>query len=197
MRKSTQATLLTLSSALVGLSAWQWGLGGLGVSLTLVATAVMTMLARRPAIVSPDLPGTTSPLETQLMQSGMGDLGASAPSSGSHTAAADMALSLRLAEAAQRASHLTDGLQAVGELLKEHLQARAWVALRVDDWSGDNGLLRPWMDLGNDKSDVIDVTTMTTVTHQSPALGEALSTLRPAGALSPADARWQIGRAHV
>jgi PAS domain S-box-containing protein len=204
MRKTTQAAMLTLSSALVGLSAWRWGLGGLGLSLTAVASAGIAVLARRPTVINPDLPGTTAPLDLappQDTQPGQPTAqrtrpGSAPPEPGApnpnpqdarraQQALADLALSRALAEAAQQAPNLAAALQTLGEMLKTHLSASAWICLRVEGWTGDSGLLRPWMDAGSDSNDLIDVTAMASVHRQAPALGEALATLKPCGALTP------------
>jgi two-component system sensor histidine kinase/response regulator len=219
MRKITQAAMLTLSSALVGLSAWRWGLGGLGLSLTAVASAGIAVLARRPTVVSPDLPGTTAPLDLPPGTDAAPDTAsAHAPTTpGERTrpnaltptptpepdgggaaqrnqqAHADLALCQALAEAAHQAPNLAAALQTLGEMLKTHLGAPTWICLRVEGWNGDSGLLRPWMESGTDSNDLIDVTAMASVHKHAPALGEALTTLKPSGALTPSsspEAAW-------
>jgi len=204
MRKTAQAAMLTLSSAVVGLSAWQWGLGGLGVSLTAVTALGIGWLARRPATVHPDLPGTTSPPDLHAPE-------LDAPPTSTqplpdpnlitsrdlrqalHAAESELALGLGLAATAQKAPNLATALQAVGERLAEHLGAQHWICLKVEGWNGESGLLRPWMDARHGQGeaiDMIDVSAITTVHKSTPALGDALVKLCATGArLGPADAQ--------
>jgi len=205
MRKTTQAAMLTLSSAVVGLSAWRWGLGGLGLSLTAVTTIGIAWLARRPHVVTPDLPGSTAPLDLPttitsgseapdtLRTQPLGtppepEEGARASADALRTARSELALCQTLAESAQQAPNLAAALQALGEQLCAHLGAQAWICLRVEGWNGDSGLLRPWTESGQDNNDLIDLTAMASVHKSAPALGMALSTLKPAGALVSAQA---------
>ncbi|MEY4765203.1 MAG: hypothetical protein RI907_1876, partial [Pseudomonadota bacterium] len=188
--------MLTLSSAVVGLSAWRWGLGGLGLSLTAVTTACIALLARRPAEVAPDLPGTTAPQElpqaasadghpttiTQPLAHGRAEQTGSLATA-LMNAEAELALCRSLAELAQQAPNLAAALQSVGERLSEHLGARAWICLRVEDWNGESGLLRPWTESTQGNNDLIDLTAIASVHKSVPALGDALASLRPAGAL--------------
>ncbi|MDE2593200.1 MAG: response regulator [Burkholderiales bacterium] len=163
-------------------AAWLWGWAGLGLALSGWASAGIGYLARQQFEPAPDQPGSTRPPDNTLLMSTEDDLARE------RLAATErwLALSRDIADAAQSAPSLAQALHRVGQSLHQHIGSRAWVCLRVDGWNKESALLRPWIDVGSDKSELIDVSAIAATHRDERPLGQALSTLRPTvGAVSP------------
>ena len=162
------------------LAAWPWGWSGLGLALAAWAAAGMGFMVRhsmqaRSLLEGSTLPGpaTAAPAETPFAEQPQ-TLPDIRPASQRW-----LHLTRDIAQAAQQASSLPQALNAVGQLLHDHLGSRAWVCLRVEGWNGDSALLRPWMDSGSDADDHIDPAAMSTVRREDLPLGQALSLRQP------------------
>ncbi|MGE5450842.1 MAG: response regulator [Acidobacteriota bacterium] len=163
-------------------AAWLWGWAGLGLALSGWASAGIGYLARQQFEPAPDQPGSTHPPDNTQVMSTEDDLARE------RLAATErwLALSRDIADAAQSAPSLAQALHRVGQSLHEHIGSRAWVCLRVDGWNKESALLRPWIDAGSDKSELIDISAIAATHRDERPLGQALATLRPTvGAVSP------------
>ena len=177
--------------AMTTAAAWLWGWAGLGLALSGWASAGIGYLARQRIEPAPDQPGSTRPPDNTLVMSTEEDLARERLAATEHW----LTLSRDIADAAQTAPNLAQALQRVGQSLHQHIGSRSWVCLRVDGWNKESALLRPWIDVSNDKSDLIDVSSLAATHRDERPLGQALATLRPTvGAVStqtPANCPWR------
>jgi len=193
-RKPWTLIVLILAVTASAAAGWIWGLSGLGLALTGMASAGIGFMARQRLDPAGDQPSSTRPPElpthaptvapseppTLPLHEPLAQPAAQ-PATQPAAEAPDRSLQLsrRMAEAAHTSQTLAQALHRVGEALHEHLGSRAWICLRVEGWNGESALLRPWTDTGTDGSDLIDVTTIAATHRDERPLGEALSRLRP------------------
>jgi two-component system sensor histidine kinase/response regulator len=182
-RKPWKVITLALAVAVIAFAALTWGLSGLGLALTGVASAGIGFMARRRLEPAGDQPSSTHPpepdtsfLQGQPTQPFVSMQGLVLPEPDT---SAQLDLSRRLAEAAHTAPNLAQALQRVGEALHRHLGSKAWICLRVEGWNGESALLRPWVDTDSDANDMIDVSAIAATHRDERPLGEALSKLKP------------------
>jgi PAS domain S-box-containing protein len=183
-RNPWTAMMLLLAIAAIAAATWNWGLSGLGLTLTVLASTGIGLLARRPLQPAGDQPSSTQPPQsTQLPVEATSHTVTVPLPQPAHTPEADapaqLALASRIAQAAHTAPNLAQALHRVGEALRAHLGAKAWICLRVEGWNGESALLRPWMDTGQDGNDMIDVSAIAATHRDERPLGEALSKLAP------------------
>jgi PAS domain S-box-containing protein len=172
--------VLGLSAAVA--ATWGWGLSGLGLALTGLASAGIGFMARQKLHPAGEPASSTrppdAPTEPFVPTSRLPD-----PSNGQPTPPGHddrlLRLSRRIAEAAHAAPTLPLALHRVGEALHKELGSKAWICLRVEGWNGESALLRPWMDTGADGNDIIDISAIAATHRDERPLGEALSKLQP------------------
>lgn len=182
--------MLLLAVSAVAAATWNWGLSGLGLTMTVLASTGIGLMARRPLVPAGDQPSSTQPPQPTEMLADVTEP-ASQPSPTPQDKADDarqLQLSRQIAEAAHTAPNLAQALHRVGEALQDYLGARAWICLRVEGWNGESALLRPWMDTGADGNDMIDVSAIAVTHRDERPLGEALSKLSPQMAELPGTA---------
>ncbi|HET8870479.1 MAG TPA: response regulator [Aquabacterium sp.] len=168
--------------AMTTAAAWLWGWAGLGLALSGWASAGIGYLARQQFEPAPDQPGSTRPPDHTQVMSTEEDLARE------RLAAAErwLGLSRDIADAAQSAPTLAEALHRVGQALHAQIGSRAWICLRVDGWNRESALLRPWIDAGHDKGDLIDISAIAATHRDERPLGQSLATLRPTvGSVSP------------
>jgi PAS domain S-box-containing protein len=169
---------LTMAAALTVGAGWQWGLGGAGLTLSLMTAVAIGYLARtrlEPPVDS--LPLTSTPPDTITPTAPVRE--ATEQAAAAQHQARLMALTQRIVDLAQGAGSLAQAMHRIGEALHVHLGSRAWIGLRVEGWNGESALVRPWVDTGAEGTDLIDVTAIASVHRDDRPLGEALCTLRP------------------
>ena len=173
--------LLALAGLIASmLAALPWGWSGFGLALAAWSAAGMGYMVRhsmqaRSLLEGSTLPGptSTSPADSPFAEQPQ-TLPDIRPASQRW-----LHLTRDIAQAAQQATSLPQALNAVGQLLHDHLGSRAWVCLHVEGWNGDSALLRPWMDSGSDHDDHIDPAAMSTVRRDDLPLGQALILRQP------------------
>ena len=94
-------------------------------------------------------------------------------------------LSQEIASTAQQAATLTEAMSHVGARLHQVLGARAWHCLKVEDWNGQSGLLRPWMEFDGQDDDHIDPGAMAPVEGADQPLGQCLIDRHPVLTILP------------
>ncbi len=97
-------------------------------------------------------------------------------------------LSKEIADIAHQSHTLTEAVSQVGGRLHQVLGSQAWHCLRVEDWNGDSGLLRPWWEFEGKDADHIDPTSMAPVVAHDQPLGKALTLRQHCLADMPNDA---------